>query len=92
MTQLRPDWMQVEETARPKKKYTFISDPGHGWLRVPIAECKGLDISSYSFRDSKWAYLEEDRDAPLFMRARGVTHADIEEQYVNCFARNRRRF
>ena len=72
-------------------KYTFIIDPGHGWLRVPLAEIRGLAISSYSFRDANYAYLEEDCDAPLFMRANGLTFNDVVELQVPYFNRNRQR-
>jgi hypothetical protein len=34
---------------------TAINDPGHGWLRVPLADIAGLgieeEITSYSFID-----------------------------------------
>lgn len=46
-------------------------DAGHGWLQVPLATCEGLDISTYSYQDEKWAYLEEDCDAPLWAKAHG---------------------
>ena len=72
-------------------KYTFISDPGHAWLRVPLAEIRGLDISSFSFRDANYAYLEEDLDAGTFMRAKGLTSDDVVELYVRHFDRNRPR-
>jgi hypothetical protein len=50
----------------------FISDPGHGWLRVPhkvIADA-GLskkDFSSDSYVDDDYMYLEEDMDAGVFV-------------------------
>ena len=72
-------------------KYTFITDPGHGWLRVPLAEIRGLAISSYSFRDANYAYLEEDQDAPTFMRAKGLTFNDVVELRVPYFNRDRQR-
>lgn len=57
------------------KRYTATSDPGHGWLVVPVKDIAQLgiaqEISGYSYlspRGSK-AYLEEDRDAPIFVRA-----------------------
>ena len=54
--------------------YTFIEDPGHGWLKVPREELKQLDIedkiTSYSYMDSEYAYLEEDIDADVFVRAK----------------------
>lgn len=50
--------------------YRFISDPGHGWLEVPLAELRALGIanaiSPYSYVSGSMAYLEEDCDASLF--------------------------
>lgn len=55
-----------------KKSYVFYTDPGHGWLRVPHSHIKklGLEymITSFSYRNSTYAYLEEDSDMPLFTK------------------------
>lgn len=52
-------------------KLKFFSDPGHGWLEVPLNLIKELDIgsniSSYSYMNLKKVYLEEDCDAPFFL-------------------------
>lgn len=59
--------------------YEFIEDAGHGWLKVPLNECKGLDISRYSYMDSNFAYLEEDCDFSRFADSKGWNSwADIE--------------
>lgn len=54
-------------------KFRFISDPGHGWLEVPISmiEMLGIQdrISHYSYQNGVMAYLEEDCDATEFIRA-----------------------
>jgi len=78
---------------------TFISDPGHGWLRVPLADIATLgiegDISSYSFIDRRFAYLEEDCDCAVFTeacKAQNIPLPTIQEQYVEHFNRNRPRF
>jgi hypothetical protein len=58
--------------------YKFHEDPGHGWLAVPMAELVELgvahQISGYSYvsRDGLTAYLEEDCDMSIFLRAKGV--------------------
>jgi O-succinylbenzoate synthase len=53
-------------------KFTFHVDPGHGWLEVPmdLVITIGSQISPYSYqsRDGKKAYLEEDCDAPAFIK------------------------
>jgi hypothetical protein len=56
-------------------KYAFYSDPDHGWLKVSIEEINQLaithDISSDSFISAcgKYAFLEKDNDAELFILA-----------------------
>ena len=56
------------------KMYTFFSDPGHAWLKVPRAEIHDLGIRStishYSYQKGAFVYLEEDCDAPKFIRAK----------------------
>ena len=77
------------------KKYTFISDPGHGWLKVPVVEILALGIagkiSSCSYIDyaMRNAYLEEDCDFEVFAKAKGWTPGSIsehitEEHQENC--------
>lgn len=55
-------------------RYRFLNDPGHGWLEVPRAELEALGIadkiSSYSYINQRFAYLEEDCDAPKFLAAK----------------------
>lgn len=52
-------------------KRDFYEDPGHGWLKVSLAELKSLGIenriSAYSYRQGDWAYLEEDCDAGIYI-------------------------
>lgn len=51
----------------------FISDPGHGWLEVPVSELVRLGIakkiSRYSYKKGAMAYLEEDSDAGVYLAA-----------------------
>lgn len=77
----------------------FWEDPGHGWLQVPrtlIAALKkeGMDVSGYSYADSKYMYLEEDCDAPAFCKCfqwinfRDLMGVQIERKYQeNIFIR-----
>lgn len=57
-----------------RKNYDFISDPSHGWLKVQLDELEWLgitdQISSYSYIKGNMAYLEEDVDMALFLRAK----------------------
>ena len=78
---------------------TFISDPGHGWLRVPLADIAALgietDISEYSFIDGRFAYLEEDCDYGRFVvacNAQNIPLPEIQDRYVELFDRFRPRF
>jgi hypothetical protein len=52
------------------KSYIFFEDPGHGWLRVPLTELEPVKtlISPYSYRKGRYAYLEEDCDAFVFLQ------------------------
>ncbi len=75
---------------------TFISDPGHGWLRIPLADIAALeieeDISPYSFIDGRFAYLEEDCDYTIFVEAcnaQGIPLPEIRDQYIEWFDRGR---
>lgn len=54
--------------------FTFHTDPGHGWLEVPVAELRRAqlapsDFSAYSFIRGSTVYLEEDCDASIFIRS-----------------------
>ena len=54
-------------------RYTFYSDAWHGWLKVSLKDLKELglidDITQYSYIKGDYAYLEEDHDANLFIKA-----------------------
>jgi hypothetical protein len=59
-------------------KFDYITDPGHGWLKVPRHLVQSLDIAGritpYSYERGAWVYLEEDLDMGTFIdeyRARG---------------------
>jgi hypothetical protein len=78
---------------------TFISDPGHGWLRVPLADIAALGIetavSTCSYIEGQFAYLEEDCDCAVYLDARtahGLPRPDIQSQYVDNFDRSRPSF
>ena len=53
--------------------YEMISDPGHGWLKVPLKDVEQLGImgliSEFSYKSKDYAYLEEDCDLWIFMKA-----------------------
>jgi hypothetical protein len=66
----------------------FISDPGHGWLEVPVSELVRLGIakkiSRYSYKKGAMAYLEEDSDAGVYLAAlaaAGESRPALDEVY-----------
>jgi len=74
-----------------EKHYTFIEDPGHGWLAVPEADLKGIGLkfSQYSPRRGGMVYLEEDCDAPKYLdylQSQGMI-VRITNKYVERFDR-----
>lgn len=62
--------------------YTFITDPGHAWLEVPLSDLKKYDIikdiSTYSYMTQTDAYLEEDCDARKFIIAADIDINSLE--------------
>lgn len=81
------------------RKLTFISDPGHGWLEVPMKDVNALgiraDISCHSFIKGDNAYLEEDADCGVYFQAverAGIPSPEIVFRPVEHFERGRERF
>lgn len=55
------------------KTLNFHADPAHGWLEVSRADIETLGIadkiSPYSYQQGNRIFLEEDCDAPHYLRA-----------------------
>ena len=53
-------------------EYTYHTDPGHGWIEVPLSELRRLKLkpSPYSYKKGQLAYLEEDCDASAWTAAK----------------------
>ena len=55
------------------KTFNYYMDPGHGWIAVEQNDLVALGIAekitAYSYRKGVIAYLEEDCDAAIFVRA-----------------------
>lgn len=68
-------------------KFHFYSDPGHGWLKVPITLLKKLNIlhkmTMYSYQHGNYAYLEEDHDGVIFYETFESTIEPIELVHHN---------
>jgi len=64
------------------KIYVFHSDAQHGWLAVKRAELVRLgildQISRCSYERGKTVYLEEDCDAPIFIKAKEAAGEPFE--------------
>ena len=57
-------------------KIYWYADPGHAWLKVRIADLQELGIadkiSTCSYMKGEFAFLEEDCDAGIYLRAAGL--------------------
>lgn len=55
------------------KTFKVTCDPGHGWIHVPLKTLHELniekEISSYSYVSNTTAFLEEECDADVFIKA-----------------------
>ena len=63
-------------------KYTFHTDPGHGWLEVSLEELVRLgiadDITAFSYQQGDKVFLEEDCDAGAFIKAKEALGEAVE--------------
>jgi len=64
-----------------KVVYNYYTDPGHGWLAVPLAELEGFVPSEYSYLDDTFAYLEEDCDLDDWMDHVGIEQGEFGRGY-----------
>jgi len=57
----------------PQNAVTYVSDPSHSYLKVPVRLAENLNftdkISEYSFFNEEYIWLEEDVDMALFFNA-----------------------
>jgi hypothetical protein len=64
---------------------TLFSDPGHSWLAVQRKRIDALgltkQISSFSYMDSEWLYLEEDADRSLYLQTEGLATPQHYRQF-----------
>jgi hypothetical protein len=67
--------------------YNYLQDPGRGWLQVPMTEIRKLGlaqkISDCSFRKGGDAFLEEDCDMSLFIKALRTTGQEFKLNEVH---------
>lgn len=77
---------------KKKPKFNFFDSPSHGWLEIPSSlfldfKKRGYEASQFSYVDNKKfvIYLEEDCDAPAFLKKAeelGIEF-EIENQHIN---------
>lgn len=80
--------------------YNFHTDPGHGWIEVPMSELERLGIASkispYSYRKDATAFLEEDCDFATFYQAKEELGELVEYKTIHTnsdsFVRRLQRF
>ena len=62
---------ELEITMYQRRGMVFITDEGHGWLRIPkdIYELSGYKASNFSYEDNDYVYLEEDVDTYGWFKA-----------------------
>lgn len=69
-------------------KYSFYSDPGHGWVKVNRVELDKLGIlnkiTSYSYQRNDNVYLEEDCDLSTFLNAKKELNQKVEFKEFVC--------
>jgi len=69
-------------------KFDYIEDTGHGWVKVSIKLLQQLNIdgkiSTYSYYRAGFAYLEEDCDLDIFMRAMAAAGKTVEFRSRPC--------
>ena len=69
-------------------KYSFYSDPGHGWVKVNRVELDKLGIlhkiTSYSHQRNDSVYLEEDCDLATFLNAKKELNQMVEFKEFVC--------
>jgi hypothetical protein len=70
----------------------FYTDPAHGWLRVPVQDIHALElhdkITSCSYINPKYVYLEEDLDMSTYLdkcKRLGIK-VSIKEKYCNGYS------
>ena len=72
-------------------EYLYITDAGHGWLKVPLAELINLaiteNISTCSYQYDGNVYLEHDIDASIFANVMASRGRKFKPLHVNCSVR-----
>jgi hypothetical protein len=74
--------------------FTLFVDPGHAWVKVPVAILQELKIADritrFSYLRNDVAYLEEDCDLATFVRAYREKHGKTPHFIERSTSRNSR--
>lgn len=69
--------MSFNKSRAADREYVIHTDAGHAWVAVPLKTLVALactrNISAYSYIKGKTAYLEEDCDFEVFVKAFELT-------------------
>lgn len=69
---------------KKKMNFTFYTDPGHGWVKVPLTFLVKLglekEISYFSYYRKGYVYLEEDSDLAKFIHK--MKEKEIEINFI----------
>lgn len=80
---------EKEGMKKVPENFIFYSDAGHAWMKVPLQLLVDLkiakEISTHSYIHDGHAYLEEDRDASIFVRTmkEAGNKINITERHTN---------
>lgn len=76
---------------RKNRTFTYITDSGHGWVKVPLKDIVNLglvnDIGGYSYKRGDYVYLEEDCDYPKVLRELRARGVEVKYRLINCKTR-----
>jgi hypothetical protein len=80
----------VPAEALEPRTFTYLQDPGHGWLIVSRSDLAGAGMSPADFSSCSYAHgdtlaLEEDCDMPKFLKRLdelGISYR-LREQHTN---------
>jgi hypothetical protein len=63
----------------------FYHDPAHGWLMMPREMLRkyNISVSSFSPRNTKWMFCEEDDDAPKVLNALQKKKVEYEVKHID---------
>lgn len=75
----------MSKVIKMNEKVTWYSDDSHAWLKIKTREAVRIGIlekiSSYSYCNGKYIYLEEDCDASLYLKYNELESRQVERKH-----------